>query len=130
KINSSGVFATTGGLFEVKSGQQKFISGAKVSNQLPTLPKLEFAKPPFSAQYQMYKADGRNFKDYQYSIYDSKDNLLKEGITDEQGFTEQVITQTKEKIIGYKSVMRESERITENWESKLEQMANKVGKGK
>ncbi|KAF1026839.1 MAG: Actin cross-linking toxin VgrG1 [Acinetobacter bereziniae] len=129
KINGSGVFSTTGGLFESKAGQHKFVSGSKISTPAFTLPKLEFAQPPFSGQYQLFKADGRNFKGYKYSIHDSKDNLLKEGVTDEQGFTEQVITQTKEKIIGYKSVMRESERITEDWESKLEQMSKKVQGG-
>lgn len=36
------------------------------------------------------------------------------------------MTESKERIIGYKSVMRESERITENWEAKLEQVANKM----
>lgn len=130
KINSSGIFPTTGGKFESKAGQHIFKGGAKISNNSVILPKLVFAEPPFSAQYQLFKADGRNFQGYKYFIHDSKDNVLKEGITDDQGFTEQVITQTKEKIIGYKSVMRESERMTENWESKLEQMANKVGKGK
>ncbi|WP_151811116.1 type VI secretion system Vgr family protein, partial [Acinetobacter bereziniae] len=38
KLNGSGVFATTGGLFEVKSGQHKFTSGAKVEANTPNLP--------------------------------------------------------------------------------------------
>ncbi len=38
KLNGSGVFVTTGGLFEVKSGQQNFLSGEKVSVSLPILP--------------------------------------------------------------------------------------------
>ncbi|WP_151781757.1 DUF2345 domain-containing protein, partial [Acinetobacter bereziniae] len=38
KLNGSGVFATTGGLFEVKSGQHKFTSGAKVKANTPNLP--------------------------------------------------------------------------------------------
>lgn len=41
KLNGSGVFATTGGLFEVKSGQQKFTGGAKVSSEIPQLPICE-----------------------------------------------------------------------------------------
>ena len=41
KINGSGVFATTGGLFEVKSGQQKFTSGAKINSDIPQLPICE-----------------------------------------------------------------------------------------
>ena len=38
KINGSGVFSTTGGLFEVKSGQQKFTSGVRVEANTPNLP--------------------------------------------------------------------------------------------
>ena len=52
--------------------------------------------------------------------------MIEQGLTDSQGLTTQVVTQQKEAIIGYKSVMRESERITENWEAKLEQMSKKV----
>lgn len=126
KINSSGVFATTIGKFEVKAGQHLFVGGASVSPNLPQLPKLEFAQSPYSAQYQLFKADGRNFKGYKYFISDNQNNLMKEGITDEYGFTEQVVTETRERIIGYKSVMRESERLTENWEAKLEEKSKKL----
>ncbi|WP_227544006.1 type VI secretion system Vgr family protein [Acinetobacter bereziniae] len=42
KLNGSGVFVTTGGLFEVKSGQQNFLSGEKVSVSLPILPFSSF----------------------------------------------------------------------------------------
>ena len=126
KINSSGVFATTSGKFEVKAGQHLFVGGASVSPNLPQLPKLEFAQSPYSAQYQLFKADGRNFKGYKYFISDNQNNLMKEGITDEYGFTEQVVTETRERIIGYKSVMRESERLTENWEAKLEEKSKKL----
>ncbi|MFW2175761.1 DUF2345 domain-containing protein, partial [Acinetobacter guillouiae] len=41
KINGSGVFSTTGGLFQVKSGQQKFTSGAKINSDIPQLPICE-----------------------------------------------------------------------------------------
>ncbi|WP_196075820.1 type VI secretion system Vgr family protein, partial [Acinetobacter sp. Res13-Abat-PEC12-P5-02] len=36
KINGSGVFVTTGAMFEVKAGQHSFIGGAKVDYSLPT----------------------------------------------------------------------------------------------
>ncbi|MFW1751351.1 type VI secretion system Vgr family protein [Acinetobacter baumannii] len=126
KITGSGIFMTTSGKFEVKAGQHVFMGGGSANANVPALPKLEFAQSPYSAQYQLFKADGRNFQGYKYFIHDSKNNLIKQGITDNQGFTEQVVTESKERIIGYKSVMRESERITENWEAKLEQVANKM----
>ncbi|RSO54148.1 type VI secretion system tip protein VgrG [Acinetobacter lactucae] len=126
KITGSGIFMTTGGKFEVKAGQHLFMGGGSANANVPALPKLEFAESPYSAQYQLFKADGRNFQGYKYSIYDSKNNLIKQGVTDNQGLTEQVVTENRERIIGYKSVMRESERITENWEAKLEKVANKM----
>ncbi|MGQ0819274.1 type VI secretion system Vgr family protein [Acinetobacter baumannii] len=126
KITGSGIFMTTSGKFEVKAGQHVFMGGGSANANVPALPKLEFAQSPYSAQYQLFKADGRNFQGYKYFIHDSKNNLIKQGITDNQGFTDQVVTESKERIIGYKSVMRESERITENWEAKLEQVANKM----
>ncbi|HEE5439195.1 TPA: type VI secretion system tip protein VgrG [Acinetobacter baumannii] len=126
KITGSGIFMTTSGKFEVKAGQHVFMGGGSANANVPALPKLEFAQSPYSAQYQLFKADGRNFQGYKYFIHDSKNNLIKQGITDNQGFTEQVVTESKERIIGYKSVMKESERITENWEAKLEQVANKM----
>ncbi len=128
-LNGSGIFSKTGGKFQVNAGQHLFMGGASASATLPVLPKLEFAQSPYSAQYQLFKADGRNFQGYKYSIYDSKNNLIKQGVTDNQGLTEQVVTESRERIIGYKSVMRESERITENWEAKLEQIAKKMSGG-
>nr|WP_174506844.1 type VI secretion system Vgr family protein [Acinetobacter sp. Marseille-Q1620] len=127
EISGNGILPTTGGKFEVKAGQHLFMGGASVSANLPLLPKLEFAQSPFSAQYQLFKMDGRNFQGYKYFIHDSHNNLIQQGITNDQGFTEQVVTESQEKITGYKSVMRESERIIENWEAKLEQMSRKVG---
>ncbi|MCW1264208.1 type VI secretion system tip protein VgrG, partial [Acinetobacter baumannii] len=126
KITGSGIFMTTSGKFEVKAGQHVFMGGGSANANVPALPKLEFAQSPYSAQYQLFKADGRNFQGYKYFFHGSKNYFIKQGITDNQGFTEQVVTESKERIIGYKSVMRESERITENWEAKLEQVANKM----
>ncbi|ENU09905.1 type VI secretion system Vgr family protein [Acinetobacter calcoaceticus] len=126
KITGSGIFMTTSGKFEVKAGQHLFMGGGSANANVPALPKLEFAQSPYSAQYQLFKADGRNFQGYKYFIHDSKNNLIKQGITDNQGFTEQLVTESRERIVGYKSLMRESERITENWDAKLEQMAKKI----
>ena len=41
KINGSGVFPTTGGKFEAKAGQHKFIPGQKINNEVPQLPICE-----------------------------------------------------------------------------------------
>ncbi|KAF1026931.1 MAG: Actin cross-linking toxin VgrG1 [Acinetobacter bereziniae] len=75
KINGSGVFATTGGLFEVKSGQQKFTGGASVSAELPYLPVIgentgfielnyvyEDLSPVKQATYELLFEDGTSKK--------------------------------------------------------------------
>nr|WP_171254860.1 type VI secretion system Vgr family protein [Acinetobacter sp. TGL-Y2] len=127
KINGSGIFPTTGGKFEVKAGQHLFVGGANQTLRLPKLPQLVLAEGPFSGRFQLFKTNGRNFEGYKYFIKDKNGNVLKEGITDNQGFTEQVVTEKSIKIETYKSVMRESERITENWESKLDSMVKRTG---
>jgi type VI secretion system secreted protein VgrG len=49
KLNGSGVFATTGGLFEVKSGQQKLTSSASINPPATDLPDCS-AKQGHAAQ--------------------------------------------------------------------------------
>ncbi|MCX5467124.1 type VI secretion system Vgr family protein [Acinetobacter nematophilus] len=49
KLNASGVFATTGGLFEVKSGQQKLTSSASINPPATDLPDCS-AKQGHAAQ--------------------------------------------------------------------------------
>ena len=51
RISAKGIEVITGGKFEVKAGQHVFSGGQKVSVTAVNLPKLDFAKPPFSAQY-------------------------------------------------------------------------------
>ena len=129
RLDNAGITLITDRVLENRGGQHVFKEGAKVESYVPVLPKLEFAKPPFSAQYQLFKADGRNFQAYKYFVDDHKNNQIADGVTDQQGFIHQVITQTQEKIKAYKSVMRESERIIENWEPKLEVKTKKMNRG-
>lgn len=71
KINSSGVFATTSGKFEVKAGQHLFMGGASVSPNFPALPALNLLpkelelkyvyddlKPVIQAPYKLIFSDG------------------------------------------------------------------------
>ena len=46
---------------------------------------------------------------------------------DDSGFCEWVQTDVATHLRAYKSIMRESERITENWQGKLDAAANQVG---
>jgi type VI secretion system secreted protein VgrG len=52
--------------------------------------------------------------------------VLASGLSDASGKVPIVSTDDPTMIRAYKSVMRETERITENWQSKVEQAAAKV----
>ena len=72
KINGSGVFATTGGLFESKAGQHKFLSGEQVTYSLPPLGELKnflelnyhwpTLEPMKGAPYLVVFESGQEFK--------------------------------------------------------------------
>ncbi len=72
RFNSSGVFATTSGKFEVKAGQHLFMGGASVSPNFPSIAralnllaqrlKLKYVyddlKPVIQAPYKLIFSDG------------------------------------------------------------------------
>jgi type VI secretion system secreted protein VgrG len=74
----------------------------------------------YVGRYQLFKDDNRPFAGYKYRIEDKSGNALKEGVTDQDGFTDYVATDTPTETRVYKYVTRESERITEDWESGLD----------
>ena len=119
KINSSGVFATTSGKFEVKAAQHKFVSGASVLIPKITLPNL----PPLDkniGKFFLYRGDGSPFIEHEYKILDKVGNVLKQGITNEFGETDYVQTEQSEKITYDVKMLKEAERITNSWQSQLE----------
>jgi len=82
KINGSGVFATTGGLFEVKSGQQTFKTGAKANYVLPHLPITELKPDDLLLEY--LHSDGTAVKGADFEILLS-DGSRRKGKLDEKG---------------------------------------------
>lgn len=74
-------------------------------------------------KYHLFKTDNRPFDGYHYEIRGSDGKILASGLTGVEGKTKLVTTQEAELIKGYKSTMRESERITENWQGKLASVA-------
>ncbi|WP_297575418.1 DUF2345 domain-containing protein, partial [uncultured Deefgea sp.] len=109
-------------------------SGPKSMN-IPqvALPRYEPPQGAYAARYQLFKDDRRPYDGYKYKIVGADGEVLKSGITDMNGWTEFANTEERTGIKVYKSVMRESERITEAWESKLNSAvsrakSNKAGK--
>jgi len=95
KINGSGVFATTGGLFEVKSGQQKFTSGAKVE-----MKSHEFKETPCYLTYEAKDLFGNPLANKKYLMILQNGEVI-QGITDSQGKTKKVTTGSPENISIY-----------------------------
>ena len=95
KINGSGVFSTTGGLFEVKSGQQKFTSGAKVE-----MKSHEFKETPCYLTYEAKDLFGNPLANKKYLMILQNGEVI-QGITDSQGKTKKVTTGSPENISIY-----------------------------
>ncbi len=92
RINGSGVFATTPGLFEVKSGQQKFLDGEMISPTIPLIPKLGMYNLTFEVKD----------KETQEALPNTEYVLINElghtfyGITDDKGFTQAIYSNKEE----------------------------------
>ena len=98
KINGSGVFATTGGLFESKAGQHKFISGSKIKTVLPSLPLI--IDQPYSAAITFLNAAKQPMINYNYILI-AENGLEVSGVTDELGKTQPIQTDQREKVDVY-----------------------------
>jgi type VI secretion system secreted protein VgrG len=84
------------------------------------------ATDDYIGRYQLFKTDNRPFEGYRYIINDSGGQMLKEGVTDKDGWTDYVYTKNPEELQAFKFVTRESERITENWKAELDSAANQA----
>src|SRR5690606_15203993 len=64
KINSGGVFTTTGAKFEAKAGQHVFSGGQKVE-----IPSRKFNTSPCYLMYQITDSTGEPLKNTNYMMY-------------------------------------------------------------
>lgn len=85
-------------------------------------PQLEKPKPPdtYIGEFNLYKTDNRPFDGYYYEIRTLGGKLLGKGLTDTMGYTQIVETDMSQRVRASQSLMRENERITENWQGKLD----------
>jgi type VI secretion system secreted protein VgrG len=84
----------------------------------------------YMGRYQLFKYDNRPYEGYHYKIMDNAGTVLKEGVTDNDGWTDFVYTEKGMEVQAFKYIMRESERITENWEAKLNEAVQKAEQGR
>ena len=92
KIDGSGIFPTTGGLFDVKSGQQKFTGGAKVE-----VPPLKLNSSPCYLTFEIVDDSGKPGKNIEYIVF-RNDGTQKIAKTDSNGRTERFETDGPESI--------------------------------
>lgn len=84
KINADGVFSTTGGKFESKAGQHLFATGAKVSYEVPELPKIG----PSAIKFLFTSIFGEAIPEAKVIVFDDLEKYtLWEGVTDKNGLT-------------------------------------------
>ncbi|WP_151690530.1 type VI secretion system Vgr family protein [Acinetobacter junii] len=84
KINADGVFSTTGGKFESKAGQHLFATGAKVSYEVPELPKIG----PSAIKFLFTSIFGEAIPEAKVIVFDDLEkHTLWEGVTDKNGLT-------------------------------------------
>ena len=84
KINANGVFSTTGGKFESKAGQHLFATGAKVSYEVPELPKIG----PSAIKFLFTSIFGEAIPEAKVIVFDDLEkHTLWEGVTDKNGLT-------------------------------------------
>lgn len=95
KLNGSGIFPTTGGKFEAKAGQHKFVEGEKVE-----VPPIKLNSSPCYLTYQVTDSDGKPLKNKNYLIFMS-DGSLKKGKTNSNGETVKIETAGPDKVQVY-----------------------------
>ncbi|MDF3836064.1 DUF2345 domain-containing protein, partial [Cupriavidus basilensis] len=114
KIANGNVEMGMPGTFTVKAGSYDFIGPANANAALPI-----FKAPStgdFEARYRMRKTDERAFQGYRYKLM-SAGQLLVEGWTNDEGETEHVESANPRMVHAYKTIMRDDQRVTENWRS-------------
>lgn len=80
KINGDGIFTTTGGKFESKAGQHRFVGGATVNAELPNLPSM------FYGNFLVRDQQNNPVKGQKYKLtLPSGQQIL--GATDDNGMT-------------------------------------------
>ncbi len=94
-VNGSGVFIKTGGKFEVKSGQQVFMSGAQVSYEVPQLPNNAMYSNKLDIYDLFWESDFSKLN-YKAFIPDTKSYIS--GQIDEHGRTDKIGTADPSKV--------------------------------
>lgn len=96
KINSSGVFSTTGGKFESKAGQHLFTGGATVNAQLPKMPESGIFSRRFDFSEIFTKDELNQQIKFKFINHTKKTEFI--GFLDELGRTQRFYSDSADKV--------------------------------
>lgn len=96
KINSSGIFPTTGGKFEVKAGQHVFSGGGRIDIPILILPKFPEGKE-YTKKIILKDSEGKPLIDCNYFIF-FEDGEVESGKTNSRGETHLIETEMSKKF--------------------------------
>ncbi|MGH1485273.1 MAG: PAAR domain-containing protein [Cellvibrionaceae bacterium] len=93
-------------------------------------PQLEEPTPPDThiAKFKLFKTDNRPFIGYNYTVKTLGGKVLAKGKTDKMGATPLVDTEMSQRLRVTKSILPESELVTENWRGNLDSVMAKMKK--
>lgn len=124
--NASGIVHGTNGLWREHAATHSLVGPKSMPVPAMDLQRPNLDLGPYKADYQLFKTDNRPFEGYAYEIHDRHRELLESGDTSKAGQTRMVNSEMAIGLKGHKSIMRESERVTENWSSVLETKAREA----
>ena len=107
KLNGSGIFPTTGGKFEAKAGQHKFIGGQKISYHLPNLRELKYKDYSIRFDLSEYFLN-TTYSDTEYRVYNESGYYFS-GKLDPRGRTERYFSNKEEEFTLYIDIDTEVE---------------------
>lgn len=124
EISENGVFITTAGKFEAKASEHKFEGGESLSQKKYNLPKVGMEE--YKGKYCLYKDDGSPYVQHEYRIYDENKNILDEGVTNELGETNLVVTEKEETISFDIKHLKKEEYLDDSWLNKFKEKFNEL----
>jgi len=98
RITGSGIFMTTGGKFEVKAGQHKFMGGGSANVNVPALPDLRIKTEHRNFQ-AIDSSKNEPLEGIPYSILNKRTGIKSYGFTNEKGMTKTIKSAENDELV-------------------------------
>ena len=118
--STDGIKHGTAGTWQEHAALHAQVGPTSRVETFPEFEQAQFTAGPCEARYQLFKTDNRPFEQYHYEIHEHGPDTRHEGRTSADGRTRIATSDQPVALKAFKSVMRESERITENWAAVLD----------